>query len=60
MSVASLPDRNSEDENCVEAQVIITASAKDQHIFFDAIINPPMPSRQLQAAVKKYRQMKVK
>ncbi|PZR28518.1 MAG: DUF1778 domain-containing protein [Citrobacter freundii] len=41
-------------EEIVEKHKAIIASAKDQQIFFDAIMNPPAPSRNLRAAVKKY------
>ncbi|MBO9573675.1 MAG: hypothetical protein J7497_15920 [Chitinophagaceae bacterium] len=58
MSLAYMSDRNSEVENCVEAKAVVIASANDQHIFFDTIMNPPMPSRQLHAALKKYQQKK--
>ena len=41
-------------EEIVEKHKAIIASAKDRQIFFDAIMNPPAPSRNLRAAVKKY------
>ncbi|MCG2615362.1 hypothetical protein LZZ85_13765 [Terrimonas sp. NA20] len=53
MNGASMPGLNSKVENCVEAQVIVIASAKDQDVFFDAITNPPISSGHLQAALKK-------
>lgn len=41
-------------DEIVEKHRTILASQKDQAIFFDAIMNPPAPSKKLRAAMKKY------
>ena len=41
-------------DEIVERHRAILASKNDQTIFFDAIMNPPSPSKKLRAAMKKY------
>lgn len=40
----------------VEQHQILLASEKDKEIFFDAIMNPPMPGKRLLQAAERYRQ----
>ncbi len=40
----------------VEQHQILLASEKDKEIFFDALMNPPMPSKRLLQASERYRQ----
>jgi len=41
-------------DEIVEKHRSIIASKKDQEIFFDAILNPHAPNKQLSAAAKRY------
>ena len=41
----------------IDKQNQVIASAKDQQIFFDAILNPPKPNKNLIKAAKKYNQL---
>ena len=42
------------DSTIVQTNNSILASKKDRKIFFDAIINPPKPNKNLIGAAKKY------
>lgn len=41
----------------IEKHTQIIASEKDQKLFFDAIINPPMPNKNLRKAAKNYNKL---
>jgi uncharacterized protein (DUF1778 family) len=44
-------------DEIIEKHRSIIASKRDQKIFFDAIMNPPSPNKNLTAAVKRYNKM---
>jgi uncharacterized protein (DUF1778 family) len=44
-------------EEIVRKHQSILASKRDQKVFFDAILNPPVPGKKLVAAVKKYNKL---
>ncbi|RYY29234.1 MAG: DUF1778 domain-containing protein [Chitinophagaceae bacterium] len=44
-------------DEIVEKHKSILGSARDQEIFFDAVLNPPKPGKKLIAAAKKYNRL---
>jgi uncharacterized protein (DUF1778 family) len=44
-------------DEIVERHRSIVASRRDQQIFFDAILNPPLPGKRLRAAARKYNKL---
>lgn len=44
-------------EEIVQKHQSILSSRKDQKVFFDAILNPPLPGKKLVTAVKKYNKL---
>ncbi|HET9430824.1 MAG TPA: DUF1778 domain-containing protein [Chitinophagaceae bacterium] len=41
----------------IEKHSAILASEKDKHIFFEALLNPPVPNKELIKAAKNYQKM---
>ena len=42
-------------KSVVEEHELITLSAHDRQVFVKALLNPPVPSKRLRAAVKRYK-----